>query len=213
SEAASRATGIQSWRREPRAPKNSKLAATGVKCHGCVCMWGMARRTATANSTNKYASIRFTSENSIFEGGRESVKWELLERRFLLPGAEAFADNLQIRGDFYPRGQSNPAPKLRIVEAKIFEVNAGVLPRCRLGDQGILCPFEIHAAEIGLFGHSRYRCLGWLGIVLKQVVIQKSGSRIYVGAGEETWHFRHGIPMCDGPWVRINRGSHRFLRE
>ena len=34
--AASRTSGIHIWRRDPRAPKNSSEAASGVKCHA----WG-----------------------------------------------------------------------------------------------------------------------------------------------------------------------------
>src|SRR5258706_6514341 len=53
SERASSTTGTQNWRRDPRAPKNSRQAATGVKCHGCACVYGMINRAATANNTNR----------------------------------------------------------------------------------------------------------------------------------------------------------------
>src|SRR5437868_65529 len=52
SDAASSTTGTHAILRDPRAPKNSNEAATGVNISGCG-----RKRYATANRTNRYANM------------------------------------------------------------------------------------------------------------------------------------------------------------
>src|SRR5579864_5990030 len=60
SDAASSASGTQSWRRGPREPKNKSAAPTGVKAMG----WGRKRNT-TAKRMNTYASMGHLGRDSI----------------------------------------------------------------------------------------------------------------------------------------------------
>src|ERR1035437_942928 len=69
SDAASNTSGIQSWRRGPRAPKKRRAAPTGVKAMG----WGR-KRTATAKRINTYASMDHLERHSILGAVEAGVK-------------------------------------------------------------------------------------------------------------------------------------------
>src|ERR1700733_2103031 len=71
SDAASNTSGIQSWRRGPRAPKKRRAAPTGVKAMG----WGR-KRTATAKRMNTYASMDHLERHSILGAVEAGVKRE-----------------------------------------------------------------------------------------------------------------------------------------
>src|SRR5947209_9848272 len=181
---ASSTSGTHSCLRDPRAPKNSKDAARGVKCHACGRTFNEPangrNRTAMASSTKRYASI-ITSDEILFcaftrapsrDGNTEPYELTISRHSALghhpafRPASVHISDNPEILIEFHDASQRSAAPLpldrfWQIGISQILKINDVAFLRRIEGfglDNRILCPIQKNPPRVRSLRCQRDRC-------------------------------------------------------